>query len=630
MMIARPARSWQCVTFWLTFAALAIVPLDVSATEDLKPDPSSIEFFEKEIRPVLLKNCVSCHGPTQQFSSLRVDSREALLKGGNRGPAMVPGDASLSLLAKAVRHDGLKMPVGGKLAAEEIAAIEKWIQLGAPWPIDKRWFVCTGAPGFYERIKKEHWAFQPVRDQQPEPMATASDPVDRFIFAALRTAGLKPAEPADRQTLIRRLSLVLTGLPPTPLEVDLFVRDESPGAYARLVDRLLDSPHFGEHWARHWMDVMRFAETFGNDWNYEIKGAWLYRDYLIRAFNQDVPYDQLIREHLAGDLLEKPRINAQEGINESLIGTSFLRLGELGHDDCIRFRQIRTDVVDNQIDTLGKAFQGLTVACARCHDHKLDPIPTSDYYALYGALTSSRMVMRNADTPDVNAAAKQRLRELKPLIRAELAKQWIQETGLIPRYLMAAHRAWKGLPPKPQDLTDLSLDRIQAWLTLLEKQKPGMEEPLYPWVQSAGTDIAQEWPKLKSALCRRDEKPRCFQPRELPSFWRSRRDGFGGWHADGNVSIDGPSPSGEFAVASSGPGAVTGVFPAGIYTHALSERLDAALRSPLVPKDKKFVSLQVMGGKTGAWRTILDNCMLSEDYQLLDGDSPALAQDPES
>src|SRR5438552_13243557 len=240
------------------------------------------------------------------------------------------------------------------------------------------------------------------------------------------------------------------------------------------------------------MDVMRFAETFGNDWNYEIKGAWLYRDYLIRAFNQDVPYDQLIREHLAGDLLQKPRINAKEGINESVLGTSFLRLGELGHDDCIRFRQIRTDVVDNQIDTLGKAFQGLTVACARCHDHKLDPIPTSDYYALYGALTSSRMVMRNADTPDVNAAAKQRLRELKPLIRTELAKQWIQEAGLIPRYLMAAHRAWKGLPTQQADLTELSLERVQAWLTLLEKNQAGMEDPLYPWGQSG------QWSTLKA------------------------------------------------------------------------------------------------------------------------------------
>src|SRR5438876_5659870 len=615
-------RIMGAATFWLTFALLISVPRVVAA-DSPKPNATSIEFFEKQIRPLLASRCVSCHGPAQQLSSLRLDSREAILRGGNRGPAIVPGDATTSLLARAVRHDGLKMPVGGKLDAKEIAAIEKWITLGAPWPNDSGGQSATaGAPGLYERLKKEHWAFQPVRNPQPERLADADHPVDRLIFAALRKAGLKPSEPADRQTLIRRLSFVLTGLPPTPLEVDLFVRDESPGAYERLVDRLLASPHFGEHWARKWMDVMRFAETFGNDWNYEIKGAWLYRDYLIRAFNQDVPYDQLIREHLAGDLLQKPRINAKEGINESVLGTSFLRLGELGHDDCIRFRQIRTDVVDNQIDTCGKAFQGLTVACARCHDHKLDPIPTSDYYALYGALTRSRMLMSNADTPDVNAAAKQRLRELKPLIRSELAKQWIQETGLIPRYLMAAHRAWKGLPPKEQDLTELLLDRIQAWLALLEKQKPGMEEPLYPWIQLAGSELAQEWRKLQSRYAEETRSRVAYNREKFRPFGDLARDGFGGWYADGNASLDGPSPSGEFAVANSGPAAVTGVFPAGIYTHALSERLDAALRSPLVPKDKKFLSLQVVGGRMGAWRTILDNCMLSEDYQLLDSDSP--------
>ncbi|MCI0419560.1 MAG: PSD1 and planctomycete cytochrome C domain-containing protein [Acidobacteria bacterium] len=620
--------------------------LPVSAAEGPKPDPSAIEFFEKQVRPLLVKQCISCHGEAQQFSSLRVDSRETLLKGGNRGPAIIPGDATLSLLAKAVRHEGLKMPMGSKLTPEEIAAIEKWINLGAPWPSASAVYSAA-PPGFYEKIRKEHWAFQPLNrppldkgglagggtrpccdlpltaplEKEGGP-ANAIHPVDHFIRTALSIAALKPAEPADRQTLVRRLSLVLTGLPPTPLEVDLFVLDASPEAYARLVDRLLASPHFGERWARHWMDVMRFAETFGNDWNYEIKGAWLYRDYLIRAFNQDVPYDQLIREHLAGDLLQKPRINAKEGINESVIGTSFLRLGELGHDDCIRFRQIRTDVVDNQIDTLGKAFQGLTVACARCHDHKLDPIPTSDYYALYGALTSSRMVMRNADTPDVNAAAKQRLRELKPLLRSELAKQWIQETSLMPRYLMAAHRAWKGLPPKQQDLIELSLDRIQAWLALLEKQKPGMEEPLYPWIQSAGSEPAQEWRKLQSSYAEETRSRVDFNRENFLPFGDLARDGFGGWYADGNASLDGPSPSGEFAVANSGPAAVTGVFPAGIYTHALSERLDAALRSPLVPKDKKFLTLQVVGGRMGAWRPILDNCMLSEGYQLLDSDSP--------
>src|SRR5262249_32464102 len=329
-------------------------------------------------------------------------------------------------------------------------------------------------------------------------------------------------------------------------------------------------------------DVMRFAETFGNDWNYEIKGAWLYRDYLIRAFNEDVPYDQLIREHFAGDLLEKPRLNAREGINESILGTSFLRLGELGHDDCIRFRQIRTDVVDNQIDTLGKAFQGLTVACARCHDHKLDPIPTSDYYGLYGVLTSSRMVMRNASLPGAVAATKQRLRQSKPQIREELAGQWMAEAAQIPRYLLAAHRAWKRLPPEQADLMDLSIDRIQAWLTLLGKPNPGMEDPLYPWIQAAGPRVGENWRTLKERVETEAKSRATFNLDHYRPFGNLTQDGFGGWHTDGNALTDGPSASGEFAVASEGDRAITGIFPSGIYTHSISERLNAALRSPLV------------------------------------------------
>ncbi len=575
-----------------------------------------VEFFEKQVRPVLSANCYSCHGPQQQFSSLRVDSREALLQGGNRGPVLIPGDAKLSLLAKAIRHDGLKMPAGGKLPAEQIAAIEKWINDGAAWPAgDKVSAAGPKAPGFYERITKEHWAFQPVRDKAPEQIAGVEHPVDRFLVAALRKAGLQPATQTDRRTLIRRLSFVLTGLPPTPLEVDLFLHDSAPGAYERLVDRGLASPHFGEHWARHWMDVMRFAETFGNDWNYEIKGSWLYRDYLIRAFNNDVPYDQLIREHLAGDLLPKPRINTREGINESILGTSFLRMGELGHDDCIRFRQIRTDVVDNQIDTLGKAFQGLTIACARCHDHKLDPIPTADYYGLYGVLTSSRMVMRNAGLPSGSDAAKQQLRTLKPRIRQELAQAWTEEAKSIPQYLLAADRAWKGQTTETRDLTNLSLEKVQAWVSLLERQKPPMEDPISVWTQK------DKWGALKGkyeaeAKARADFNQQNYQP-----FGLVANSGYGGWNADGNALTDGPSVAGEFGIAGEGAQAVTGIFPAGVYTNALSERLNGALRSPLVPKDKKFLSLQIMGGKLGAWRTILDNCMLSEDYQNLEHDS---------
>ncbi len=583
-----------------------------------KPDAAVTEFFERDVRPVLASRCYSCHGPQQQFSALRVDSREALLKGGNRGAALVPGDAGLSLLARAVRHDGLKMPSGGKLPPEQIAALEKWIGMGAPWPEEARPATTkANAPGMYERIRMEHWAFQPVKASAPPTVTGMTHPVDQFLVSAMRKAGLQPAGPADRRTLIRRLSLVLTGLPPTPLEADLFVRDSAPGAYERLVDRLLATPQFGEHWARHWMDVMRFAETFGNDWNYEVKGSWLYRDYLIRALNNDVPYNQLVREHLAGDLLEKPRINAKDGINESIIGTEFLRFGELGHDDCIRFRQIRTDVVDNQIDTLGKAFQGLTIACARCHDHKLDPIPTRDYYGIYGALTSSRMVMRNAGLPEAANATKQKLAQLKPQIRGELAKAWLEEIRMSPRYMVAARRAWKGEQPDQKDLTELSLERVQAWVSLMEKRNPVMEDPLYPFLQGTGNG----WAELQRNYAAEAKARASYNREHFQPFGNPAEAGFGGWHSDGAALFDGPSPSGEFAVASDGPRAVTGVFPAGVYTNALSERLNGGLRSPLAPKDKKFVSLQVMGGKLGAWRTILDNCMLSEDYKTLENDS---------
>jgi hypothetical protein len=253
-------------------------------------------------------------------------------------------------------------------------------------------------------------------------------------------SGLGPGtRKTRRQTdLIRRLSYVLTGLPPSAADADRFVADTSVDAYERLVDRTLASPNFGEHWARHWLDLVRFGETRGYEWNYEIIGAWRYRDYLIRAFNGDVPYDQLVREHIAGDLLDNPRLNAKEGINESVIGTAFYRLGEAGHDDCIMFREIALDVIDNEIDTLSKTFQGMTVSCARCHDHKLDPIPTEDYYGLYSILNSSRVVTHTIDVPDLNRDRIQRLKQLKQQIRVELGSIWKREAADISRYMLAS------------------------------------------------------------------------------------------------------------------------------------------------------------------------------------------------
>jgi hypothetical protein len=556
-----------------------------------------------------------------------------MLRGGAQGPAVVPGRPDDSLLIKAIRHEGLKMPLGGKLTDSEIEALVQWVNQGAVWPEEaSKGTAGPQDPEFYDKIKREHWAFQPVRNPglpAVKDSAWSDHPVDRFIQAGLEQKGLRPSPPADRQTLARRLSFVLTGLPPTPLEVDLFVRDSAPGAYERLVDRLLSSPHFGERWARHWMDVMRFGETFGNDWNYELHGAWHYRDYVIRAFNGDVPYDQLVREHLAGDLLEKPRLNRQLGLNESLIGTAFYRLGEQGHDDCIYFRAVRTDVVDNQIDVLGKAFLGLTVACARCHDHKLDPIPTADYYALYGVLTSSRMVMRTADLPETNRRFKQQLVELKPQIRGELATHWARDADSIARYLLAADRAWKGLAPDERDLKELPVDRVQSWLTLLNRRKIEMDDPLFPWVEvSKSEQLDSDWRQLADRYASEEKSRTAYNQEHFEPFGDFRHGGFGGWHPEGLGLEGGVSPSGEFAVTLTGKEAVAGIYPSGLYTHIVSERLNGAVRSPAVPKNRKFLSIQALGGHLGSRRTILDNCMLSEDYETLSQDSPAWLKIP--
>ena len=289
--------------------------------------------------------------------------------------------------------------------------------------------------------RRNWWSLQPVKRISVPEVRNASwshHPIDRFILSKLELAKLAPAEEAGKPTLIRRLALVLTGLPPTPEETRAFLKNQSPSAYEELVDRLLASPHFGERWARHWLDVVRFSETHGNEWNYEVHHAWRYRDYVIRAFNQDLPYDQFVREHIAGDLLPNPRWNREERFNESVIGTAFYRFGEVNHDDCIGLRQIGYDLADNQIDTLTKAFQATTVACARCHDHKIDAVSMKDYHALLGILRSSRQVSHTIDAPDANAATIQKLTELKPAIRGEIAKLWLQDAEDVHLYLLLA------------------------------------------------------------------------------------------------------------------------------------------------------------------------------------------------
>ena len=282
-----------------------LVALTVSAA----PSPEQLEFFEREIRPLLAENCFACHGSKAPaaFANLRLDSRAGVLQGGDSGPAVVEGEPDASPLIRAVRGDIEQMPPTGKLAAEKIAALEEWVRIGAPWPEEQAPASSPPAAGFdLEARRNEHWAWQPVKRVDPPAVRDESwplGPTDRFLLARLESEGLSPSEEADRRAFIRRASFDLIGLPPTPDEIDAFLDDSSSEAHEKLIDRLLASPHFGERMARSWMDLVRYSESHGSEGDPDTRDAWRYRDYLIRALNADVPYDQLVREHIAGDLL---------------------------------------------------------------------------------------------------------------------------------------------------------------------------------------------------------------------------------------------------------------------------------------------------------------------------------------
>ena len=356
----------------------------------MRPEWSSLR---KKFARLLAARCHECHGPQKQKGNLRLDSRAAVLAGGDTGPAVVLAKPDESLLVDAIRYgETYQMPPKSQLPAEEIATLVEWVRRGAPWGHETAGDGAKPAASFDLKARAGHWSFQPLADATPPTPARtdwAATPLDRFILAGLEAAGLAPAAPADKLTLLRRVTYDLTGLPPTPAEIDAFLADDSAAAYERVVERLLASPHYGERWARHWLDLVRYAETHGHEFDYDIPNAYRYRDYVIRAFNADVPYDQFVIEHVAGDLLPAPRRNPTAGFNESIIATGFFFFGEAKHSP-VDVRQDEADRIDNQIDVLAKTFLGLTVSCARCHDHKFDAISTKDYYALAGYLQSSR------------------------------------------------------------------------------------------------------------------------------------------------------------------------------------------------------------------------------------------------
>jgi hypothetical protein len=380
-----PAR-WRVVSAFL-------VCLGTFQAAHAKQDPRALEFFETKIRPLLVENCYTCHSAdTNAHGGLRVDDRVGLLGGGNRGAAVVPGEPEKSLLLRAVRYTDkkLKMPPEGPLSDEQIADFTKWIQDGAAWPAVETPDDLDAPHPEYDELKATHWAWQPLRKTTPPAVADpawSADPVDRFLLATLEQQKLKPVRDAEKFALLRRVTFDLTGLPPSPEELDAFLADNSAAAFAKVVDRLLASPAYGERWGRHWLDVARYGESTGSSRNMPYPHAWRYRDYVIDAFNADMSYDQFLREQIAGDLLP---VENEEQRQRQLVATGFLALGVKDVNQRFKVR-FTMDNVDEQIDTVTRSVLGLTASCARCHDHKFDPIPTKDYYALAGIFTSTEI-----------------------------------------------------------------------------------------------------------------------------------------------------------------------------------------------------------------------------------------------
>lgn len=399
------------------------VATGVHAEPETEQTASQRQFFENRVRPVLSEHCYQCHAVESEKvkGSLLLDSKAGWQRGGDSGQVIYPGDAENSLLIRMVRHDSdvEAMPPKSKLKPNEIEDLVKWINEGAYDPRDQSIDEHAGIEEFDLDERRKWWSFQPVRDY-PVPLVKNTNwpnaDYDHFVLAALESKGWSPSEPASKSHLLRRLSFDLIGLAPTKEEMEAFLNDSSSDAYEKQVDRLLASPHFGEKWARHWMDIIRYGETKAFEFDYTMPYAYQYRDYLIRAFNADVPYNKFIQESFAGDLIDEPRYSEDGLINESIHGPGFmfLTVGQHGPPD---IHEDEARVFSDVIDTASKAYLGLTVACARCHDHKFDAISTGDYYSLYGMLRSSRLDITNSVSAQTQLEVQKRLKKLEPTLR---------------------------------------------------------------------------------------------------------------------------------------------------------------------------------------------------------------------
>lgn len=475
------------------------------------------DAFEKTIRPLLSAKCHSCHGPQMQMGGLNLATVEGLRKGAASGPILDTADPDNSRLLRAVSHQTrIKMPPAGKLSDGEIASLREWVRAGTPWP---------SGQGVPSKPAELFWSFRPVQALDPPTVKNAAwvrNDIDRFLLAKLESQGIEPAPPADRLTFLRRATFDLTGLPPTEQEVREFVGDRAPDAVQRMVDRLLSSPRYGEQWGRHWMDVARYADSTGADEDHRYPYAWRYRDYVLDAFNRDLPFDQFVREQVAGDLLpagDGSRVNLR-----GIIATGFLALGPklIAEQDKPKMFY---DIVDEQIEVTGRAFLGLTLACARCHDHKFDPVSTKDYYSLASIFASTRQLEKLEGTvsqlyfaplvPPEEAARwrghklklEEKQKEIDEVVGEEAARHRDRLSPRMARYMLAAREVYKDGKDLKQTASRTGLDAaiLQRWVDYLKPTKERRPH-LEPWYQSKSETAAAE--EYQSTFTATDHKRR--------------------------------------------------------------------------------------------------------------------------
>jgi hypothetical protein len=470
----------------LLFATSALFADDVSKSPAQNAD--GIRYFETHIRPLLAKHCYECHGGKKQESSLRLDTWAALMKGGDTGTAVVAGKPAQSLLLTAVKYQdpNLQMPPEKRLSKQEVAKLEHWIKIGVPHP------DATGAPVTPKRKRisieegRKFWSFRkpeklPLPELRNADRKWTPSEIDRFILQKLKEHGLKPAPAADKRTLIRRTTQSLIGLPPTPEEVDEFLKDESTDAFEKVIDRLLASPHYGERWGRHWLDVARYADSNGLDENIHHGNAWRYRDYVVNSLNKDKPYDQFLIEQIAGDLL------STEGVDEAtrferIVATGFLMIGPKVLAE-VDETKMEMDIIDEQLDTLGRAVMGLTLGCARCHDHKFDPIGNDDYYALAGIFKSTKTMehytkiarwwevpIPNAGDRQKQAAHKKQIDDAKAKVDSFVAEANKKVVASLPEGASVEGNLEAKFPAE----TKAELKKLREAVTKLEKAPPAV------------------------------------------------------------------------------------------------------------------------------------------------------------